>query len=151
MSQIQSRQGKAQSSAHLLQQPESSLSVLYNKTRILKEIEKTLNESMPEAFQGFYRVANYHNGTLILFTPSAIYVTRMRYHQKRILSILKQHIDGLSKISVKVRPPEPILTPNKPEPRQLSQPIKNKLAQIAAETSHDELKKILLKMAQKTD
>lgn len=145
---IKLRAGRTKSLSALIGKDSSNLSNILTRVDLLDQLDTLLNNNLPSNLHNLYRVANYKDGCLILFTPTATNLTHWRFVSAKILANLQQKLPTLQKIEVKVRPQAPKrVNTNKPLP--ISVASAEKLSDLAADTDNPRLKAALLKLASK--
>ncbi|OCG06627.1 hypothetical protein A9G13_10205 [Gilliamella sp. wkB178] len=98
------RLNEPQKLATLLTQ-DSSLSQIKERTFALYKLAILVNDLLPHALNQQCRVANYRQGILIIEVSSANWLTRLKYEQENIISVLRKRIlPSLSSIQYQINP-----------------------------------------------
>lgn len=100
------------------------------------------------------RIGNVENGSLLIESPTSIWLQRLQFMRSDILSELRQHHSSLINIKIKVNPELAKLTPAQ---IKLNKPIKKRAQKMSAdvadsflalaENAEPALKKALLSLA----
>ncbi|MFK5969437.1 MAG: DUF721 domain-containing protein [Candidatus Marithrix sp.] len=79
---------------------------LSNHCKMLKSIDKVLNNSLPSPLNQHCHVANWREKILIVHTDSSLWATRLRYMTPFLIAKWQQEssMPTVNKIIVKVRP-----------------------------------------------
>lgn len=76
-----------------------------DKSLSLSQLHLIIMQLLPEQLHAHCQVANYRQGVLIIEVSSASWLTRLRYEQETLMSLLRQqHLTGLSSIQYKITP-----------------------------------------------
>lgn len=127
----------------------SALSGLLAHARLLQELQLLVTSILPAPLRNHVRVANVHNGTLILNADSPVWATELRFRSNEILNSLirKEPPCQLVGLGLRTRPPEsPEIEPLPPRP-ELSEKGASALAGIAEGIDTPELREALLRLA----
>lgn len=78
---------------------------LLGRARQLAEIDAAVRTWAQEPLSGSLRVANMHNGVLIVFIENAAAYTALRYRQQELMEALRQRFGmTIDKIEIKTMP-----------------------------------------------
>lgn len=82
-----------------------SLLTIQERGKALSTLSRLLYGFLPLPLTEQCRVANYRQGILIIEVSSASWLTRLRYEQEKLRSLLRQNgLSGLSSIQFKINP-----------------------------------------------
>ncbi|KZZ33092.1 DciA family protein, partial [Oleiphilus sp. HI0117] len=135
----------------------NNLQSLIKQAASRKSLEVLFDETLPSAFKGKFQINAFSQGRLTLTCSSAALMTKFRFSQEQVISMLnaKIHPERIEQIKIKVRPKgafsnkAPIDTPS--TPKHLSKKNAQILREEAEHTDDLKLKKILLQLARHTD
>ncbi|MBF8224056.1 DUF721 domain-containing protein [Halomonas sp. 328] len=124
------------------------LSGLMRMASLLERAQTTLRDALPEELREHLYVGGYRDGRLTLITDRAAWLTRLRYEQPRLLTLLRglPEFAALQRLDLKVRP----VRPPKPVPRQerhLPARAAAELASCASEIDDPRLRGALERLA----
>lgn len=128
----------------------SELGRLCQHTVFLNEVEQSLLRFLDSTLRAHCKIANYHNGTIVLHCDSPAWSTKLRYHTPAILDHLKTQcgLDTLKTVRIRVKPAAGISASVKPGRRlTLSSSSSTLLTQVADATTDDDLRLSLLRIA----
>ncbi|RKS84721.1 hypothetical protein DES39_1936 [Orbus hercynius] len=83
----------------------STFLTIQERSVALSRLNHLLAQHIPHALYKQCRIANYRQGVLIIEVSSASWLTRLRYEQEKLRSLLRQNgLSGLSSIQFKINP-----------------------------------------------
>ncbi len=89
--------------AHL-DNPESSIRALLERTRTLADIQQILRDWAAEPFAHSLRIANTRDGIVVVYADSAAAFTQLRYRQQDLLQVLQRKLGNAAlKLEIKMR------------------------------------------------
>ena len=146
---IKARAGRTKSLNALINKDKSIIGQIFDRAAKLQQLETLVLQHLPEESRKDYRIGNFQQGKLVLFTTNALNLTRFRYFKPQLMQQLQQEFPSLINIEVKIRPASPqkkVTKKGKPISEQARQQIK----QLAEEVEQPELKQALERLSQKT-
>lgn len=133
----------------LLKKNDSDLGKLCQHAAFLADIEKKLLAFLDPSLGSHCKVANYTNDTIILYSDSPAWATRLRYNTPAILDHLRTscHLDSLKTVRIKVNPPDN--SKHLPATKQLFLSVASAefISQVANSMTDNDLRQSLLKIA----
>lgn len=136
----------------------NALSTLINKIDELAKINRLVQKSLSPELRPHCRVANLHDGVLILTTASPTFGHQLRYAASDLLSTLRADpaLCGLKSIKTHVRPVEGETLENLAKEASLPPPKHSKtgslcLTHAAANITSQSLQRALLRLAKHVD
>lgn len=147
---IKPRAGRIKSLNTIMSDNTSILGHILNKATYLKQIEAVLHTLLPEMLRSTFRVANYQDKKLLLFTTNASNLTRMRFLEAQLLYNLQQHLPELKSFEVKVRPLPPKAKKKPVTKLTISKKSQIRLKMLAEEINDPRLKAVLLRLSNKS-
>lgn len=143
-----SRRLKPQPLAKLLRPKDRHLGALVERGRLLTRLTESIRACLPVPCSEHCRVANFHDGQLVLAADSPAWSARLRFHAPELTRLLKrQHGLGVRQVRVMVSPPIDTLIPKRSARRDLSHKSAELLQQTAAGIDDPELRSALLRLA----
>lgn len=145
---IKARAGRTKSLNALINKDKSIIGQIFDRAAKLQQLETLVLQHLPEESRKDYRIGNFQQGKLVLFTTNALNLTRFRYFKPQLMQQLQQEFPSLINIEVKIRPASPqkkVTKKGKPISEQARQQIK----QLAEEVEQPELKQALERLSQK--
>lgn len=123
-------------------------------TSLITKLDMVLQRYLKQHNINGCRVGNVENGSLLIETPTAIWLQRLQFMRSDLLSELRQHHSLLINLKIKVNPELAKLTPaqikiNKPikkRAQKMSQDVADSFLALA-ENADPALKKALLSLA----
>lgn len=155
------RQPKNQTFAPLIslqklsQRPE--LAKLISQAGSRLSMDTLLNESLPEAFAGQFKINSFEQNTLVLTCNSAKLMTRFRFVEGEVIQSLNKKISPqrVQDIKIKIRPDTSQASSRSPRPVSQTKSLSKKNAQILREeaehTEDKKLKEILINLSKHAD
>ncbi len=134
--------------------PNSQFQSILQHSRYLQQLEQQLFVILPAPLRPHCHVANLNADSLVLYTHSAAWATRLRYLQTLILTQARQLTGlNLSRIEVRVQPDSamPATTAQHASPaltRTLSSENAHLLRTVAETVKHPRLRNALLNLIQ---
>jgi len=87
-----------------LELPDSPVFGLLRRARWLADMEQIFRERVSPATAKALRIANFRNGTVVIYVDSAAALTQLRYSEKELLQALENKIKmPCRKLEIKVR------------------------------------------------
>lgn len=135
----------------------NNLQSLIKQAANRKSLEELFNETLPAAFKGKFQINSFNQGKLVLTCSSAALMTKFRFSQDQVISMLnaKIHPEKIAHINIKVRPRSSYSKENAKKPVDPQQHLSKKNAQILLEeaehTDDIKLKEILRQLARHTE
>ncbi|RKR02489.1 hypothetical protein C7446_2204 [Kushneria sinocarnis] len=148
---IKAKAGRAQSAAKLFTH-QGTLAPLIRTAQLLAEAQQQLDAHLPEELHGHVAVGGYREGRLTLITDRAVWLTWLRFEQRRLLTLLNQirGLETLQGLQFKVRPIRPLYQPVH-QPRHLPAEAAEQLRMCASDTSDRHLRRALERLASHGD
>ncbi len=135
----------------------NNLQTLIKQAANRKSLEALFNETLPTSFKGKFQINSFDQGTLILTCTSAALMTKFRFSQDQVLSMLnaKIHPEKVAHLTIKVRPRGGHSKEKAKKPIATAKYLSKKNAQILLEeaehTDDLKLKEILRQLARHSD
>ncbi|QTF94415.1 DUF721 domain-containing protein, partial [Halomonas sp. BM-2019] len=81
--------------------------------RLIERAQQHLRDHLPEELAPHLHVGGFRDGRLTLITDRAVWLTRLRYEQPRLLALLHElpGFEGVRGFTLKVRPVRPVKAP----------------------------------------
>ncbi len=133
----------------LRQAPSGSLEKLMVKAELHQSLESLILSELPSNMASRCRFAGYHNGELTLIVPDSTTASQLRFHQRSLLTRLRQDERFQQAWRVRAR----VAAWHDPAPRPERTPphlsIKNArlLEEVAGHTEDQALKRVLLRLS----
>lgn len=141
---------KPQPLSKLLRPQDRHLGTLTERGRLLARLTGSVRACLPLPCADHCRVANFHDGQLVLVADSPAWSARLRFHAPQLIKILnQQHRLAVRKVRVIVSPSLPELRQRPPVRRTLSPTSAELLQQTAACESDPGLRAALLRLARR--
>ncbi|WP_129141934.1 DUF721 domain-containing protein [Modicisalibacter coralii] len=148
---IKAKRFRAQPATRLLDghsRGASELGGLMRMAGLIEQAQTHLRAHLPEDVRPHLFVGGYRQGRLTLITDAAVWLTRLRYEQSRLLALLHElpGFEAVTALSFKVRP----VNPPKPPPtqtRSLSSRAADEISSCARDTDDPRLKRALERLA----
>nr|WP_300308802.1 DciA family protein [Halomonas sp.] len=143
---IKVKRFRAQPMSRLLNRGE--LGSLMHMARLLEKAQNHLRQHLTHDLAEHLFVGGYRNGRLTLITDGAAWLTRLRYEQPRLLSLLHQlpEFAAVTGFQLKVRPVRPAKAPLR-QTRRLPAQAGKEIATCAEDTDDPKLKQALQRLA----
>ncbi|PRY73562.1 DUF721 domain-containing protein [Halomonas ventosae] len=124
------------------------LGSLMRMATLIERAQRHLREHLPEEMREHLFVGGYHQGRLALITDRAVWLTRLRYEQPRLLQLLHQlpGFESVTGFSLKVRPVRPTRPPLR-QVRHLPERAADEISSCAADVEDPGLKRALERLA----
>lgn len=141
---------KPQPLSKLLRPKDRHLSALVERGRLLVRLTESVRACLPLPCAEHCRVANCHDGQLVLAADSPAWSARLRFHAPELTRQLKrQHGLGIRRVRVVVSPAIETLIPKRSARRDLSHKSAELLQQTAAGIEDPGLRAALLRLARR--
>lgn len=136
------------STANILR-TDKRLQNLLVRTQQLSRLQAILHAYLAPAAQPHCLLANYQDGCLTLTVSDAMWATRLRYQQKKLLGQLSQHAEfnGLQHIQFKVSPNITAVSERQGPRQDISDPAREHIRLSAEAIEDPELKAALERLA----
>ncbi|PXX99530.1 hypothetical protein CR157_01755 [Halomonas sp. LBP4] len=124
------------------------LGSLMRTARLIERAQQHLRDHLPEEVREHLHVGGYREGRLTLITDRAVWLTWLRYEQRRLLSLLHQlpGFEAVTGFQFKVRPVRPATVPPR-QVRQLPAGAADELSSCAADVEDPRLRRALERLA----
>lgn len=121
---------------------------LMRTARLIERAQQHLRDHLPEEVREHLYVGGYREGHLTLITDRAVWLTWLRYEQRRLLSLLHQlpGFEAVTSFQFKVRPVRPASMPPR-QVRQLPARAADELSSCAADVEDPRLRRALERLA----
>ncbi|PMR79508.1 DUF721 domain-containing protein [Halomonas urumqiensis] len=131
-----------------LLQGHGELGSLMRMARLIERAQQHLRDHLPEEVGEHLHVGGYQGGRLTLITDSAVWLTRLRYEQRRLLDLLHQlpGFEAVTGFHFKVRPVRPAKAPVR-QVCELPASAADELSSCAADVDDPRLKRALERLA----
>ena len=89
----------------ILGEASSRLEQLLGRVEILRKLDQTIKQQLPEPMHAHCQVANIKENQLVIFADSQAWATRLRYQRNELISSLKKSPEfaRINDIEIKVR------------------------------------------------
>lgn len=123
---------------------------LLRQAENLSRLQTLVHGQSSPAIREQLRMGGYDDGVLTLILADAVWITRLRYQQERLVQQLRQHAEfsGLQRIRLKVRPAGDAPPVLHEERRYLSDTASQNIRQGAEGIEDPELREALQRLAQ---
>ncbi|GEK71714.1 hypothetical protein HHA04nite_02580 [Halomonas halophila] len=121
---------------------------LMRRARLIEQAQQHLRDHLPSELGEHLFVGGFHQGRLTVITDRAVWLTRLRYEQSRLLSLLHE-LPGFAAVTgfdFKVRPVRPAKVPPR-QTRHLPAHAADELSSCAADVEDPTLKRALERLA----
>lgn len=127
------------------------LRTLFDRAQSLSRLQILVEAQLQPAARPHCHVATWHNGTLLIIVTDGHWATRLRYQQRRLLTLLQQQeaFAGLTRILFKVQPQGGNSSQSR-APLYLSQESAQSIEQTADAVRDPQLKASLQRLARHT-
>lgn len=124
------------------------LGSLMRMAALVERAQRHLRDHLPEEMRDHLFVGGYHAGRLALITDRAVWLTRLRYEQPRLLALLHQlpGFESVTGFTLKVRPVRPPRLPVR-QVRKLPEKAAGELSSCADDVDDPCLKQALQRLA----
>lgn len=124
------------------------LGSLMRMATLIERAQRHLREHLPEELGEHLFVGGYHQGRLALITDRAVWLTRLRYEQPRLLQLLHQlpGFESVTGFTLKVRPVRPARPPLR-QVRHLPEKAADEISSCAEDVDDPGLKRALERLA----
>ncbi len=124
------------------------LGTLMRTAQMIARAQQHLRNHLPGELGDHLHVGGYRDGRLTLITDRAVWLTRLRYDQGRLLELLHQlpGFEPVTGFNFKVRPVRPIKAPLR-QVRHLPARAADEIASCAADVTDPRLKSALERLA----
>ncbi|XKE46750.1 DciA family protein [Halomonas organivorans] len=121
---------------------------LMRRARLIDQAQRHLRDHLPGELGEHLFVGGFHQGRLTLITDRAVWLTRLRYEQPRLLGLLHQlpAFAAVTGFDLKVRPVRPPKAPPR-QTRRLTSRAADELSSCAADVDDPGLKRALERLA----
>jgi hypothetical protein len=124
------------------------LGTLMRTARLIEQAQRHLRDHLPGEVGEHLHVGGYRDGRLTLITDRAVWLTWLRYEQRRLLALLHE-LPGFQSVigfHLKVRPVHPVKCPVR-RIRDLSPGAADEISSCAADIEDPRLKGALERLA----
>lgn len=130
------------------EQGRGELGTLMRTARLIERAQRQLREQLPEELAEHLHVGGFSDGRLTLITDRAVWLTRLRYEQPRLLEALRRlpGFEAVAGFHFKVRPVRPPKVPPR-QVRHLPAGAADELSSCAADVADPRLKRALERLA----
>jgi hypothetical protein len=144
---IKVKRSRAQPMTRLLQ-GHGELGSLMRMARLIERAQQHLRDHLPEELASHLHVGGFRDGRLTLITDRAVWLTRLRYEQPRLLTLLHElpGFEAVHGFTLKVRPVRPVKAPLR-QVRHLPARAADEIASCAADVTDPRLKRALERLA----
>lgn len=144
---IKAKRFRAQPMTRLLD-GRGELGSLMRTARLIERAQQHLRAQLPEEVAEHLFVGGFRDGRLTLITDRAVWLTRLRYEQDRLLKELRRlpGFEAVTGFSLKVRPVRPVRPPLR-QVRHLPAQAADELTRCAEDTGDPRLKAALQRLA----
>ncbi|WP_253443726.1 DUF721 domain-containing protein [Halomonas sp. Y3] len=144
---IKAKRFRAQPMTRLLD-GRGELGSLMRTARLIERAQQHLRDQLPGEVAEHLFVGGFRDGRLTLITDRAIWLTRLRYEQPRLLELLHQlpGFEAVTGFTLKVRPVRPVKAPLR-QVRHLPAQAADELTSCAEDTRDPRLKAALQRLA----
>lgn len=126
----------------------SHLSLLIAKAKWLLTVNDALHLCLGPEIAHYYQVANFHQGTLVIFVPTGSWRMRLQFLQTQILKELQARYPEIKLLEIKIKPNHPEQqNPFSASALILSDQSRAIIEQTAHTITDESLKKALLRLA----
>ncbi len=116
----------------------------------LKRLKQAILASLPVDCHSHLEVAGIRDNQLVVLTDSPVWQTRLRMYSQSMLEALHQHADiKLSRVKIRLSPPQREIEEPPPPPRILSTQSAQLIEQTAQCISDEALSSALLRLSRK--
>ncbi|HSH50038.1 MAG TPA: DUF721 domain-containing protein [Halomonas sp.] len=124
------------------------LAPLIRTARLIEGVQRYLRRQLPSELADHLFVGGFHRGRLTLITDRAVWLTRLRYEQPRLLELVRQYpgFEAITGFELKVRPVRPPTTPPH-QPRHLPAEAADELSSCADDVKDPGLRDALRRLA----
>lgn len=124
------------------------LGSLMRMARMIERAQQHLRDHLPEEVREHLHVGGFRDGRLTLITDRAVWLTWLRYEQRRLLDLLHQlpGFEAVNGFHFKVRPVRPAKAPLR-QVRDLSPRAADELSSCAADIEAPRLRRALERLA----
>lgn len=124
------------------------LAPLMRTARLIEGLQHYLRQQLPAELGKHLFVGGFHQGRLTLITDRAVWLTRLRYEQPRLLELTRQYpgLETVTGFDLKVRPVRPAKAPLR-QPRHLPTKAANELSSCANDVDDPGLRDALRRLA----
>jgi hypothetical protein len=143
---IKVKRFRAQPMSRLLS--DGQLAPLIRTARLIEGVQHYLRQQLPAELVEHLFVGGFHRGRLTLITDRAVWLTRLRYEQPRLLELVKQYpgLEAITGFELKVRPVRPPKAPLR-QPRHLPARAADELSSCAESVEDPGLRDALRRLA----
>ncbi|APE29783.1 hypothetical protein BOX17_01685 [Halomonas aestuarii] len=144
---IKVKRFRAQPMSRLLE-GRGELGALMRMATLVERAQVHLRAHLPEEMREHLFVGGFHQGRLALITDRAVWLTRLRYEQPRLLELLHQlpGFEAVTGFTLKVRPVRPTRPPLR-QVRHLPEKAADEISSCAADVDDPGLKSALERLA----
>lgn len=144
---IKVKRFRAQPMSRLLE-GRGELGSLMRSARLIERAQAHLRDHLPAELAEHLHVGGYRDGRLTLLTDRAVWLTRLRYEQARLLELLHQlpGFEAVTGFHFKVRPVRPVKVPPR-QVRHLPVHAADELSSCAADVEDPRLRQALERLA----
>jgi len=124
------------------------LGSLMRTARMIERAQQHLRDHLPVEVREHLHVGGFRDGRLTLITDRAVWLTWLRYEQRRLLGLLHQlpGFEAVNGFQFKVRPVRPVKAPLR-QVRDLPLHAADELVSCAADVEDPRLKRALERLA----
>lgn len=124
------------------------LGTLMRTAHLIEQAQRHLRAELPAEVAEHLFVGGFRDGRLALITDGAVWLTRLRYEQPRLLARLRRlpGFEAVTGFSLKVRPVRPVRPPPR-QVRHLPAAAADALSRCAEDTEDPRLKAALQRLA----
>ncbi|RTR06042.1 DUF721 domain-containing protein [Halomonas nitroreducens] len=124
------------------------LGTLMRMARLIERAQQHLRDHLPTELADHLFVGGFHDGRLTIITDRAVWLTRLRYEQARLLSLLHElpGFEAVNGFDFKVRPVRPPKAPLR-QTRRLPARAADELSSCAADVEDPRLRRALERLA----
>ncbi|SEK61960.1 DUF721 domain-containing protein [Halomonas daqiaonensis] len=124
------------------------LGSLMRMATLIERAQQHLRDQLPEEMREHLFVGGYRQGRLALITDRAVWLTRLRYEQPRLLQLLHQlpGFESVTGFTLKVRPVRPVRPPLR-QVRHLPETAADEISSCADDVDDPGLKSALERLA----
>ena len=124
------------------------LGPLMRMATLIERAQRHLRDHLPDEIREHLFVGGYHQGRLALITDRAVWLTRLRYEQPRLLQLLHQlqGFESVTGFTLKVRPVRPARLPLR-QVRHLPRNAADEISSCAEDVADPGLRRALERLA----
>jgi len=124
------------------------LGSLMRMATLIERAQRHLRDHLPDEIREHLFVGGYHQGRLALITDRAVWLTRLRYEQPRLLQLLHQlqGFESVTGFTLKVRPVRPARLPLR-QVRHLPRNAADEISSCAEDVADPGLRRALERLA----